>query len=796
MPLGTLRITLPDWQTREVTVQQAALSVGRDADNDVVIDDPSVSRRHARLTFEAGRLVVEDLGSSHGTYLADQRLEPNTPSLVPANVPVRLADVEILYQPPLAYQATQNVNDPAQPQAQAPTQRAGAAQPPAPPVQATLAGPTQPVAPGGTTTANLTIYNRGPVVDEFVVRVSGVPAEWVQLSKDRVPLLPNAHEQVLVTIQPPRRAEALATEHRFTLTVLSREHRTGVNVSGVVKVLPYQGLALTLQPVRSARDFQAVVVNQGNAPVTLSFRGSDDTRSLTYHFAQPALTLEAGQTASVGLSVTPRAAPNIGTRETRALSIFARPTNLPGGEEVSTAGQLILRPAIPIWLIPVVVILLLCGCISSAYAYVSLCPNYFATAPLCPAGAPPVINVFTATPTEVERGSAVVIAWDVSNAQTVELVLPAPETLEASGLRTYTLNDSTTFVLRATSFDVSVEQAISVTVRSTQPVIASFTATPGVITAGQTDSIVLSWTTIGAETVTIEGVPGQDFPPSGSVEVPAPSANTTFTLVAANATGIVRQPVTVVISAAECTVSGVPAPDRLSLRAGPAGGYPVVVQVDNGTRVDPLSRTSAGDWLQVRAAGLEGWVTSNFITCTGIDNLNVYPTVNPATLPTLAPTETVTPVPATPTNTTLPPTATPTVTPTPTPTATPLFASGGLITYRVQTGGRTTIYLQNATGAPIALVFDKDDANVLDYTPNNGGRFAIWVLEGGLQKVFIIDRSGTLVGGPITGGWTEITDGDWSYDGQRLVVEAITAGATNYHFYDASGGALGQPALP
>ena len=55
------------------------------------------------------------------------------------------------------------------------------------------------------------------------------------------------------------------------------------------------------------------------------------------------------------------------------------------------------------------------------------------------------------------------------------------------------------------------EQSIvgSAVVRGTQPVIDSFTATPGVITAGQTDTIVLSWTTIGAETVNIEGVPGQ-----------------------------------------------------------------------------------------------------------------------------------------------------------------------------------------------------------------------------------------------------------------------------------------------
>ena len=34
------------------------------------------SRRHAELSWESGRLVVRDLGSSNGTYVNDARLEP------------------------------------------------------------------------------------------------------------------------------------------------------------------------------------------------------------------------------------------------------------------------------------------------------------------------------------------------------------------------------------------------------------------------------------------------------------------------------------------------------------------------------------------------------------------------------------------------------------------------------------------------------------------------------------------------------------------------------------------------
>ncbi|MFL5906017.1 MAG: FHA domain-containing protein [Solirubrobacterales bacterium] len=41
---------------------------------DLVIDDPGVSRRHARVLNDAGVVVVEDLGSSNGTYVNGERI--------------------------------------------------------------------------------------------------------------------------------------------------------------------------------------------------------------------------------------------------------------------------------------------------------------------------------------------------------------------------------------------------------------------------------------------------------------------------------------------------------------------------------------------------------------------------------------------------------------------------------------------------------------------------------------------------------------------------------------------------
>lgn len=48
--------------------------LGRDVSNDIVINDPEVSRKHARITAQAGGYVLEDLGSTNGTYINGQRL--------------------------------------------------------------------------------------------------------------------------------------------------------------------------------------------------------------------------------------------------------------------------------------------------------------------------------------------------------------------------------------------------------------------------------------------------------------------------------------------------------------------------------------------------------------------------------------------------------------------------------------------------------------------------------------------------------------------------------------------------
>ena len=62
--------------------------LGRGDAVDIHLEDPFASTNHARISWEGSTVMIEDLGSTNGTYLDRDRVSAPTP--VPIGVPIRI----------------------------------------------------------------------------------------------------------------------------------------------------------------------------------------------------------------------------------------------------------------------------------------------------------------------------------------------------------------------------------------------------------------------------------------------------------------------------------------------------------------------------------------------------------------------------------------------------------------------------------------------------------------------------------------------------------------------------------
>jgi pSer/pThr/pTyr-binding forkhead associated (FHA) protein len=79
------------------TLEGEQLSIGRDSSNEIAVNDAEVSRRHTRLTFQGGKYVVEDMGTTNGTYVNGQRL--TGPRVLKSGEVISLGEkIELVYE--------------------------------------------------------------------------------------------------------------------------------------------------------------------------------------------------------------------------------------------------------------------------------------------------------------------------------------------------------------------------------------------------------------------------------------------------------------------------------------------------------------------------------------------------------------------------------------------------------------------------------------------------------------------------------------------------------------------------
>src|SRR3984957_3273566 len=71
---GSRLVAIGSSPPREYSLDKPTIAIGTHPANDVVLDDTTVSRRHATITRRASGFELADLGSTNGTFVNGRRL--------------------------------------------------------------------------------------------------------------------------------------------------------------------------------------------------------------------------------------------------------------------------------------------------------------------------------------------------------------------------------------------------------------------------------------------------------------------------------------------------------------------------------------------------------------------------------------------------------------------------------------------------------------------------------------------------------------------------------------------------
>jgi len=357
---ASLIVVSPDGQSRRFSLgQQRGLTVGRIEENDLQLDDPKVSRHHARIEFDGQTFTVTDLNSTNGTFLGESRLLPGVSQPWPPGVTLRIGDHWLKFEAQATPQAT--VGAPSLGLPERPSLVAHRA-------AVVLETEELTVEAGQRAVAQLHILNQGTQVDYLTVAVDGVPPTWVTLPKEPTRLTPNEEGVVTLTFHPPREPRSAAGPHQFGVQAISQNDPQQIaRTGGTLSINPFHELTFEMSPQLITGRARLGLANRGNTPASLHISATDPAEALRIQATPTQLTLKAGEQQVVPLEATPKKGrPWLGATQRHPFEVTATPSV---GQARKQGGTLIVKPLIPAWVLPVLGLLLMLICAGAGIGY-------------------------------------------------------------------------------------------------------------------------------------------------------------------------------------------------------------------------------------------------------------------------------------------------------------------------------------------------------------------------------------------------------------------------------------------
>lgn len=175
------------------------------------------------------------------------------------------------------------------------------------------------------------IRNQSGIVDNYDLRIEGLPDDWWSIFPGTVYLVPfgaggTYEQEVEIHLHPPRGPEAEARLWELKVTADSKASRiVAASAPLHLHIGSYIETATAVRPQRRRgrrkAEYDVTVINKANAPVLVALDGEDTDGELTFGFNRPPQEIPAGGSVTTQMQVKPPKQIWIGRVKDRQLSI-------------------------------------------------------------------------------------------------------------------------------------------------------------------------------------------------------------------------------------------------------------------------------------------------------------------------------------------------------------------------------------------------------------------------------------------------------------------------------------------
>lgn len=361
VPQDRIQVLDQDKTNRSFLIRRPSMSIGRDDDNDIALDDHKVSRHHTRIEFDGRGYRIVDLNSTNGTYLANQRLLPGVAEPWLPEKALRIGDTWfrlLLADQPSQVNPRGTVRQPLEAAGIVPP----AASPAGKPISLYLDSTQVSVEPGQSVSLPVVILNQGTSADNFTLSVTGVPAPWVTVPSRPTSLAPGEQKQVSITLHPPRDAHSRIGRYPLSVSVASQSRAGQYSETTLeLTVTAFTQFSSDLFPsrLRIGQTGRVTIHNQGNAPTNFSLSWRDPSNQLVFTPPKAQFNVPEGQEIVAEFRIETRQSQLFGGEKSYSYSAQISPGGgvSAGPPSQTHSAEAVGRALIPTWAIPVFLIL-------------------------------------------------------------------------------------------------------------------------------------------------------------------------------------------------------------------------------------------------------------------------------------------------------------------------------------------------------------------------------------------------------------------------------------------------------